>query len=426
MRARLSPLVWLVFVAIIALASANTCGFINPVPFQSFRARNARNVILLTDGTNFDDAVAVNYIVKHTGAKLIGIYTQGNAWANPASSIRNFYNNLYLYNITNIPIWAGAYYALQDERDAVASGMPAAVVGKYRSFVPLGSTGIAYADAMYGQAPFLPQGPNVYDLVNTNDEDFESLSAMLDAIDALPARQKVTIISLGTLTSIAKLFNERLDRRTRSLIRRIENVVQMGGAVNTTGNIFTTYQPATETQRNNDAEFNVINDPHAAQWAFGNLSALGVPITLVPLDATNDVPLQESLFESLAGNPATPEAQLVGRLMIVQRATWWTTDYFGTAFLWDPTAAIVAMKPELITRARQVKLRVEINQDAFGPNQGATRICSPQEASIRGLCADVNVVFDVNANGVTNELINTLQSPINSARRPLFCPALAA
>jgi inosine-uridine nucleoside N-ribohydrolase len=356
--------------------------------------------------------VALNYIIKSKNAKLVGIYLGGNAFANVAPSIRNFYNIMSLYDITNVPIWAGSYYALQDVQDAADQGHPFTIVSTYRSFIP--SDNINAADTMYGQDSYLPQGRTIYDLVRTADSNSESIVKMLDTIAALPANQKVTLISTGSLTPLAILFSSLYSERTHSLLNRIAGVVQMGGAFNTPGNVFT-------SPNNNVAEFNIIADPHAAQWAFGNLTSNQIPVTLVPLDATNDVPLEESLFSVLTVQPQTPEAQLVGRLMQVQRSVWFSPDYFNTAYLWDPTAVIVALRPDLITESRTTKIRVIINEGTFGSNQGATRVCSPAEAAINGLCFEVNVVYHVNGDLINRELIATLQSPINSARHSLYC-----
>ena len=174
---------------------------------------------------------------------------------------------------------------------------------------------------------------------------------------------------------------------------------------------------------NQAAEFNIGNDPHGAQWAFANMTANNVPITMVPLDATDDVPFQQYLLDTLKNSPQTPEAQLVGGLMYNLRATWFAPElFFVTAYLWDPTAAIVMLYPEVVVSTRDVNLRVVINQGVNGAEQGATRICTDQEARVPGACARVRVVYDVYGQAVTNTLLNLFQSPVNSARRSLSCP----
>lgn len=121
--------------------------------------------------------MALNILVKSPFSKLLAIYTQGNAWANPGSTMRNFYNNMWLYGIKNVPIYAGrcmrlrhfglqiartadrpthcthrgscSYYALEDQFVSSTSGQPP--LQRYRAPIPAGSTGVLYSDTNHGQ-----------------------------------------------------------------------------------------------------------------------------------------------------------------------------------------------------------------------------------------------------------------------------------
>jgi inosine-uridine nucleoside N-ribohydrolase len=90
------------------------------------------------------------------------------------------------------------------------------------------------------------------------------------------------------LTNLAVTLTEHPE-----LVSRIERVVIMGGAVDVEGNV-------PDTPR---AEWNLYVDPEAARIVVES----GVPILLVPLDATNDVPfgrdvvLRLSLLETPTG-----------------------------------------------------------------------------------------------------------------------------
>lgn len=79
---------------------------------------------------------------------------------------------------------------------------------------------------------------------------------------------EITLIAVGPLTNLALALQKDLED-----MKKLKEVVIMGGAVRTKGNI-TPY-----------AEFNIFSDPLAARIVFES----GLPITLVPLDVTHQV-----------------------------------------------------------------------------------------------------------------------------------------
>lgn len=164
-----------------------------------------------------------------------------------------------------------------------------------------------------------------------------------------------------------------------------------------------------------------LQDPHAGQWALKNLSDRGVATLLVPLDGTDSVPIQERLLEELRGMPMTPEAQLTGRLMENLRDTWFEPDlFFETAFLWDPSAAVATLFPDVITNATERFVRVVIEEGPDGPNQGWTKPCDGTEIE-DDLCALITVVSGLEPDGVTDILLDTLRGAAGSAERGLIC-----
>lgn len=115
------------------------------------------------------------------------------------------FNILHMMGTENqkIPIFAGSYYALIDELDAEEAAAPTAI--NYRLPVPMGSSGVVYSDTLHGMAPYVPQGPNIYDIRTTPDEDSKSIPAFFELIASLPDDADVYIISVGTLTPLAKM-----------------------------------------------------------------------------------------------------------------------------------------------------------------------------------------------------------------------------
>lgn len=86
---------------------------------------------------------------------------------------------------------------------------------------------------------------------------------------------RLSVIALGPLTNVALALEADGDA-----MRRIGQLVIMGGAVEVPGNVTAT------------AEFNIHVDPEAAALVFG----AGLPIALVPLDATRQAVLARDRF----------------------------------------------------------------------------------------------------------------------------------
>ena len=93
----------------------------------------------------------------------------------------------------------------------------------------------------------------------------------------------LTLIALGPLTNVARALET-----DAAALGRVGRLVVMGGAVDVPGNVTPT------------AEFNMHVDPEAAARVF----ARGLPIDLVPLDATDQVVLPRArLQQALATAP---------------------------------------------------------------------------------------------------------------------------
>ena len=116
-------------------------------------------------------------------------------------------------------------------------------------------------------------------LINADDNpvyipaDIDPLSLSgVDLILEMAARypDELIIVALGPLTNLAKAI-----RKDPTKMQRLRRIVMMGGAFEAYGNVTTT------------AEFNIFVDPHAAHEVF----QFGVPIHIVPLDATHQVVL---------------------------------------------------------------------------------------------------------------------------------------
>ena len=98
----------------------------------------------------------------------------------------------------------------------------------------------------------------------------------------------VRLICLGPLTNVAQaiLANPKL-------MKRIDQIVLMGGAFECYGNVTPT------------AEFNIYVDPHAAEIVFSS----GIPTTILPLDVTQQVEISANQLEKVASKSSVPWKQ---------------------------------------------------------------------------------------------------------------------
>ncbi len=163
-------------------------------------------------------------------------------------------------------------------------------------------------------------------------------AATLIAATARRLGQRLALVALGPLTNVAhalEVDGEALARAGR--------LVAMGGAVDVPGNV----TPS--------AEFNIYVDPEAA----ARVIAAGLPLDLVPLDATRQATLTRRELERTLGGRPGPVASRV--LAFTRRAFRLDGD---AMHLHDPLAVAVAVDPTLV---EWENVRLEIGSD------GATR-----------------------------------------------------
>lgn len=149
---------------------------------------------------------------------------------------------------------------------------------------------------------------------------------------------ETTLLTLGPLTNVAEALREDPD-----LPARVPAFVAMAGAVDVGGNA-----------PNGVAEYNVWVDPLAAKEAF-----MGIPATLVPLDATNDVRATPFFLEALDRHRGTPESEAVYRLMDANKVIFDDPSYS----FWDALTAVLLLEPELATW-NKARVLITASQDA--------------------------------------------------------------
>lgn len=166
------------------------------------------------------------------------------------------------------------------------------------------------------------------------------------AQDVAASGRRLTILTLGPLTNVAGAL--ALDPTLPDHIR----LVSMLGAVGVPGNV----SPDGSAGAAPTAEWNAHADPTAVKLVLD----AGFDLTLVALDATNDVPLTQDLFRALETDHAAGPADLVYELW--SRNTFMTA---GGSYLWDPLASGVVRDPSIVT-TRTATLRVVLGAGLDG------------------------------------------------------------
>jgi pyrimidine-specific ribonucleoside hydrolase len=136
------------------------------------------------------------------------------------------------------------------------------------------------------------------------------------------ASHPVRILALGPLTNLA-LALPTADPKA------VEEIVMMGGAFHVPGNM------------GPYAEGNFFLDPEAAAGVFRS----GVPIRVVPLDATNKVKLNATFVSQFKNTTKGPLAALVTHVLEAAHDDIAHGEYYA----WDPLAAAALLDPSVAT-----------------------------------------------------------------------------
>lgn len=138
---------------------------------------------------------------------------------------------------------------------------------------------------------------------------------------------ELSIFPIGPLTNIALAI-----RKEPRITKAIKELVIMGGAIRSGGNI----TPL--------AEFNIHEDPHAAHIVFHS----GIPITLIPLDATYKCLLTSEDIERL-NKIDSPIARFVRDATATYMDFYKKYEGFNGCAMHDPLTLATIFAPDLFT-----------------------------------------------------------------------------
>ncbi|WP_299909254.1 nucleoside hydrolase [uncultured Paracoccus sp.] len=166
--------------------------------------------------------------------------------------------------------------------------------------------------------------------------DRHGVEFIIDTLRAEPAGT-VTLVPIGPLTNIAQAF-----RRAPDIVEKVQEIVLMGGAYFEVGNI----TPA--------AEFNIYVDPEAAAEVF----ASGVPIVVLPLDATHEAMTSADWVKEMRALPNRCGPAVASWTDFFER---FDKEKYGSkgAPLHDPCTVAWLLKPELF-EGRQINVEIEL------------------------------------------------------------------
>ena len=259
--------------------------------------------LIIDTDPGVDDAIAILMAMAASEIEILGLTTVGGN-VPLARATRNALSLLQAASRSDIPVAKGASRPLR---------------GKF-----------AYAPHFHGPGGLSQRLP---DPANGPVED----GAVKFLYDQLTGeRGEAVLVALGPLTNLAVLLRER-----PIALEQAKQIVVMGGAVNTPGNVTP------------EAEFNFYCDPVAADIVLSSR----LPITMVDLAACRQVKINRE--QALGLKSATP----LGRLMLDMLQGWFHREPSREEFEFcDPLAMAIALHPAIATSTK-VDLDVGIEKD---------------------------------------------------------------
>jgi inosine-uridine nucleoside N-ribohydrolase len=269
-----------------------------------------------------DDMFAALFLLAHPGVDVLAITVSGTGEAHCEPGVANALGLAALSGQPDIPVACGPETPLSGTHEFPA---------QWR----------AGADSAYG----VP--------IPTGGTPAESSAQDLIVRLAHEAVEPVTIVAVGPLTNIAAAILEEPE-----IVDAIAQVFVMGGALEVDGNVGNSGVGIANAY----AEWNIYIDPVAADVVLGS----GIPVTLVPLDATQQAPVTRGLIDALGEVKATRPADLVHALLT---ANLDFVDSGGFHF-WDSLTAAI-FTDESIAEFDDVRVRVITEE---GPDVGRTAL----------------------------------------------------
>ena len=287
-------------------------------------ASDALSVIVDTD-VSLDDALAILYMLRRPDIDIRAITVTGTGVVRCEAGVSIVLGLLAVSSRQSVPVACGSETPLEGDnsfpsewRDARDKMANAGVLSDGGEPSPLSASDLIAAAAADSPTP-------------------------------------ATVVLLGPHTNFAQALRDHDD-----LEPMLAAVHMMGGALDVPGN----------TIDNLEAEWNLWIDPVANAEVF----ATDLPLTIVPLDATDSVPLTEPLAALLEANQSTPEAKATVALLRLDPGT--TT---SGLFMWDQLAVVALVEPHIVTFS---DLDVEVSASLDPTDSGTLTAGSGRRARV--------------------------------------------
>ena len=308
-----------------ATLAATTTTTTSVVP-ASVPSLDAFPIIIDTD-VSLDDAMAIPYLLRRPDIEILAVTVSGTGVAYCEDGVSIVPGLLAVSGAESVPVACGSEVPVDG-----SNGFPAA----WRSGMnAMATSGI------------LPPGGSVAAATASD------LIAQVAHDSPVPPM----MLLLGPHTNLAQALRDHPDLETD-----LAGVFMMGGAVDPAGN----------TLENPNAEWNLWIDPVAD----AEVLATDLPVSIVPLDATNRVPMTSFFADQLAAHLTTPEAQAVYDLLMLNPGSVAS----GLSF-WNQFAAVAMVEPDV---AVWHDLDVTVLQGGGPPSAGtlATGIGRPASVAM--------------------------------------------
>jgi inosine-uridine nucleoside N-ribohydrolase len=308
----------LVFVYFLLIAG---CVNQNLIPDPSLIQPQAPKPVIFDTDMAHEDMFAALFLLSHPNVNLEAITVSGTGESHCGPGVSHALGLVTLSGHKAIPVACGRETPLAGNH-AFPAEWRQAVDNAYGVQIPTG-----------GEASNLNASDLIIDILQKSNE-------------------AITIVAVGPLTNIAEALQKAPEISTR-----IREIYIMGGAVQAKGNVGNSGVGI----QNEYAEWNIYIDPLAANIVFKS----GIPIILIPLDATDDVPITRNFYQALEKNRNTPTAKIVYDLLT---ANLDFVDSGGFQF-WDSLTS-ATFTDQSIVNFEELNLSVV---EGEGPESGRTK-----------------------------------------------------
>ncbi|WP_053144441.1 nucleoside hydrolase [Pseudomonas sp. P97.38] len=293
--------------------------------------------VLVDTDVDFDDYLAIGYLLKHHAVKVEGITVTGVGAVHLSHGVANISHFLTLFEDPEV------------ERIPVVAGFQRPMV--YSNTFPFETRQAAdqHYDARFPRA-------------NPNPTRTDAVAFLRETLEN--AKQPFTVLMIGGGTTWGHLFLQaRTDRTLRDLLAsKVERIVMMGGNLlpeyvqpGAGGNIIDTLGD-TPYYTNKVAEWNIFVDPLGAQYVFGG----GNRVQLVALNACNQIPISQDFVAQLS-RIHNPVAQFLTQVLQSSTIAPGIGKYL---YFWDPLAAVAVTDPRFVQFKRYgLKVEQELNEE---------------------------------------------------------------